>query len=156
MFVPFSIFRYYHLGFITNSWHNPFGRDCFSYCAPDVLCNWQVIALCILIRVFDCLFAEFPVCGAKKNPFALTYSLRFFYNRGRKSQSVGPNALHFMHRRRLNIKEETHPLPLRSGPLGLGCGTVETCRNACPTKRGTRDGSLEKSGAVKVKAVWQI
>ena len=40
---PFSIFCYYHLGFITNSWYNPFDRDCFSYCAPDVLCNWQVM-----------------------------------------------------------------------------------------------------------------
>ena len=40
---PFSIFRYYHLGFITNSCYNTFNSYCFSYCAPDVLCNWQVM-----------------------------------------------------------------------------------------------------------------
>ncbi len=41
-------------------------------------------------------------------------------------QSVGPRALHCMCGERLKIKEETHP-------LGLGCGSVETCRNARPT-----------------------
>ena len=40
LFLHLSLF---HLGFITNPWYNSFGRRCFSYRAPDVLCNWQVM-----------------------------------------------------------------------------------------------------------------
>ena len=40
LFLHLSLF---HLGFITNPWYNSFCRRCFSYRAPDVLCNWQVM-----------------------------------------------------------------------------------------------------------------
>ena len=51
----------FHLGFINNFWYNSFGRRCLSYCAPDVLCNWQVMFFHFTHQEFYYLFTGKPL-----------------------------------------------------------------------------------------------
>lgn len=89
---PFSIFRYHHLGFIINSWYNPFGRDYFSYCAPDVLCNWQVMFFYFTHQEYYYLLTGKPLLNPAtmagfshyKKPVAITGCIKSIMNNGKK------------------------------------------------------------------------